>query len=201
MAEPARHLRAVHPGVDPESGEVVPECPGCKERDRAHEEEVAGLQSTIRSLSAKLRYARQDADAKARADEAWPKALELFNYWMRRTGRSTRPGRKAKFTEDRFRVVGKFIREEGLDQCKLAMDGLLASEWYTKRGKWENRDGPVYDEFERPFSKSDKRSAQANFELFRDAGQDATTRFLEAATPPSEGWLGVDFVMAQLVDD
>lgn len=189
MPEPARHLRVVD-----EAGVIHDDCPGCK----AREADIEGLQSTIRSLSAKLRNARQDADAKARADEAWPKALELWDYWMRRTGRANRKGRKPKFTEDRFRVVGKFIQGEGLHQCKLAIDGLLASEWHAKRGKWTTREGPVYDEFERPFSNSDKRSAQANFEQFREIGEDVMTRFLEVPAPASDGFLGTDYVMAQL---
>ena len=123
----------------------------------ATRDELRGALSEKRSWRSKYYAAIEDKEAKARSDELWPKAVALFDYWKLLTGH-----KRSKWGFGRFEVVEKFLRDEGYDECRWAIDGLLRSKFHRENG---------YDEFERPFSKSQSRSREASFEYFNKLGR------------------------------
>ncbi len=133
--------------VDPTTGEITEECPTCKEWARKYH-----------GAMAQLGRLRADKEAEAQQHDLWPQALRLFEWWKFATGH-----KKSRWTADRFWTVERFLREEGYADCVKALQGLFRSDWHMKRGKYTDREGSVFDEFERVFG------TQAEFEKWRDA--------------------------------
>jgi hypothetical protein len=161
-SDPKRHLRL----VDPDTGEILaePDCRTCSEWARKYH----GLLSQMGQL-------RKDLEAEARADEAWPTAIGIFRYWQRLTGHE-----RASFTPERFALIEPILRDaakdpsrDGAAECRSAIRGLLASDYHLKRGRYARRDGPVYDEFWRPFATSANKRSQDRFEQWRRADPEA----------------------------
>ena len=149
MARPALQL------VDPDTGEITA-CPHCIEWERTYAE----LERKYRGALAQIGNLRADKDAEARQHELWPAAVGLFEFWKKATRHP-----KARWTADRFWTVQRFLAaENGPNECRWALRGLLGSDYHMKRGEYEKRKGPRYDEFERPFKD------QPTFEKWRDAG-------------------------------
>ncbi len=146
MAEPQNTpLRLVDPGTGIFGD--FDECPTCAEWQRKYN----GLLSQLALL-------RADKEKEARQHDLWPQALRLFEWWKFATGH-----KKSRWTADRFWTVERFLREEGYADCVKALQGLFRSEWHMKRGKYQDREGSVFDEFERVFG------TQAEFEKWRDS--------------------------------
>jgi hypothetical protein len=128
-----------------EHGEL---CPGCDERDakiRALRTEKNGWRVRFQNLERKVNVTK---------GPHWVQAELIFNYWRDKTGHS-----RAKFTHDRKRLLEPFIEREGIEECKRAVDGRLASDWHMKRGRYAKRDGPIHDRLEQIFG------SQESFEV------------------------------------
>jgi hypothetical protein len=107
------HLRV----VDAQTGEVFENgCPHCSVK----EDEIAGLEGTIRSLAAKLTQAKRDKDREARGHDCWPLGVKLFNEWKRLCNHP-----RSAFTPDRFWQVQPFLThpDYGYDVCLRAVRG------------------------------------------------------------------------------
>lgn len=119
MAEPARRLHV----VDTETGEVVDPAGAVQ----LLEDEVAGLQHTIRSQAATITKLKRDKDAEARGHELWPMAVKLFRYWQRKTGS------RAKFDADRFFLIRPMLEKDGPELCQRAIDGRVHDHFSAPR--------------------------------------------------------------------
>lgn len=109
-----KHLRLV-----PETGELeeLDACPSCKEYER-----------DIRSKNATITQLRRDRAAKARASDLWPVAIGLFDYWRDRCGH-----KRTKWKIERFEQVEPFLKEHGVDLCRLAIEGAAFDCFVTER--------------------------------------------------------------------
>lgn len=143
MGQPAR-LRVVD-----EHGELhdLGECATCREWQRKYQ-----------GVLLQLAQLRADKEAEAQAHQLWPQALKLFEWWRWRTNRDGR----SRWTADRFWIVEPFLRREGYRDCWDALRGLTSSAYHMKLGRYADREGAKYDEFERPFKD------QRTFERFRE---------------------------------
>lgn len=175
---PARALRAV---PDPEpaternivlldtvSGEQVHEgCPACLEKDL----ELEGLEETVRSQGAKIRRLRRDKAKEARGSGLWPEAVELVRYW-----REVCNHPRSRINTDRFFLLEPYLKTEGLDLCKLAVDGAAFNPY---RSDTPNRNGDLetYDGLETIFKNRSSyerhvnRAPLARRRELRDAGK------------------------------
>jgi hypothetical protein len=131
-AKPApRHLRIID-----DQGEVTEfACPHCQHK----EDELAELVRKFRGQSRELAELRRDKDAEARAHEAWPTAIKLFDYWKLLTKHS-----KAKWSEDRFWVLLPSLKNFGAGNCAAAIAGIAhdPNTRVQRNGKTER-----YDDF------------------------------------------------------
>lgn len=169
-APPARHLRVIDG-----DGQVLPGgCPECA----AREFEVEGLQETVRSQGAKIRKLRRDRDSKARGSALWPDAVELHRYWKAACGHP-----RSKFDVDRFLLLEPYLKSDGLDLCKLAVDGAAHDPYRANR---PNRNGKteVYDSLETIFK------TRAAFERHCNRAPAERVRQLRESVPNA---LGVTF--------
>lgn len=121
------------------------------------EAEVRKLTTDSRSWHRRYDNLKADKEAEARRDQLWPRALAIFRYWQMLTGHQ-----KANFGGERFWIVEPYLRSDGDAACRCAVRGLVGSDYHMKRGRYARRDGPIYDDFHRPFENRDK------FERFRD---------------------------------
>ena len=124
--------------VDTVTGEQHAQCPGCAQRDL----EIEGLEEVIRSTAAKVRQLRNDRAEVARASGLWPAALEAFNYW-----RTACRHPRASFSPDRYFLLEPYLKSDGLEMVKLAIDGAA---YDPHRADRPNRSGTVetYDSLE-----------------------------------------------------
>ena len=127
---PERRLKL----VDTETGEFVADCPGCKSRD----DEIRGLN---RDLSAwRLRYAdlARDKEREAELSEYWEAAEQVVDYW-----RKTCKHPRARMSVDRFFLIEPFLRKDGIDLCRRAIDGAAFDPYTTTRrnGTVKRHDG------------------------------------------------------------
>jgi hypothetical protein len=119
---------------------------------------LAELERKYRGALSQIGNLRADKEREARGHELWPKALKLFELWRGGTHK-----KQARWTADRFWLIHPYLAQDnGERECRDAILGLLSSDYHMKRGAYENRKGPRYDEFERPFK------SQGDFERFRE---------------------------------
>lgn len=156
MSEPARHLQAVE--VEPTelpyrvfdlAGTELDECPGCARRDAviAHgTDENEGLVEQTRSMAAKLRKARRDKEAEMKEHGLFPKVKEAFEYWLVETGRTKR----TRLDPKRFDLLEPFVKKDGLEMVKLAIDGAVYDPHKADRPQ-RNGKVEVYDGLETIF--------------------------------------------------
>lgn len=129
----AAHLRVVQ--VDEETGELVGDgCPSCQ----ALQHELDELIRKFKGQSRELGEIRRDKDAEARAHEAWPTAVKLFEYWKSLTGH-----KRARWTEDRFWLILPHLRKLGSANCAAAIAGIAYQHYAQprKNGTTEHFDG------------------------------------------------------------
>jgi hypothetical protein len=108
MASP-RRLYA----LDLQTGEIA--CPSCQRK----EDELAELLRKFRGQSRELAELRRDKDTQARADQAWPILLSLFDYHRVLTGH-----KRARWTSDRFWCALGIWREFGTGNCAAGIAGI-----------------------------------------------------------------------------
>lgn len=98
-AHAAPHLHL----VNTETGEVHEKCPGCQVKD----DEIEGLQGTIRSQAAKITALKRDREREAREHQLWPVAVEVVRVWrvMCRHGR-------ASFGAAEFELIRPILQEK-----------------------------------------------------------------------------------------
>lgn len=116
------------------------------EAELAHvQDEADGLTETVRSQAAKIRNLRRDKEAEARGSKHWPDAVEAFTYWKQATGHP-----RTQFTAERFFLLEPFLRKDGLDLVKAAIDGAAYDPHTASR---PNRNGKreTYDALETIF--------------------------------------------------
>ena len=152
MPRPALQL------VNPETGEITA-CPHCADKDIV----IEALKDKYQGLLLENARLKKDYEAEARSHQLWPIAHRIFTWWQEATGhkRTKWPGQKG----ERFWLLHRYLKEpNGHNEVRWAMAGFLASDFHHKRGEYADREGPRYDEFERPFKD------QATFEKWRDRG-------------------------------
>lgn len=114
---------------DPTTGEVeeLDKCPACSEFER-----------DIRRKNAQITALRQDREEKARRSDLWPVAVELFRYWQIRTGHT-----RTEWNLGRFEEIEGFLRRNGEERCRLAIEGAAFEAFETKRknGTTKRHDG------------------------------------------------------------
>jgi hypothetical protein len=120
-AQPERHLTV----VDTASGEVLPACPGCQERDDV----IAGLEATTRSLAAKNTALKRDRELAARRHAYWPDAVRLFEFHKK----LTKPRSRASIGVDEFEAVLPFLQKHGLGLCERAIVGRVHDHFVSTR--------------------------------------------------------------------
>ena len=131
--------------VDADGEVLAGGCPNCQLR----EDEIAGLQSTIRSQAATLAQLRRDKLAQAMRSGLWPDAMEAFAYWKAQTKHKA-----STWTVQRFDLVSPFLKSDGLDVVKLAITGAAFDPYKADK---RNRAGRVvvYDGWETIFRSRD----------------------------------------------
>ena len=124
MSAAASHLRLV--GIDEVTGEVHDQgltCPNCAAKQHELDEIVRKLKGMARELG----EIRRDKNAEARAHQAWPIAVALFDYWKECTNHP-----RAKWTEDRFWLLLPHLAQFGPQNCAAAIAGI-AHDHFTKQ--------------------------------------------------------------------
>lgn len=129
-AQPVRHLHI----VDADTGEKLDGCPACSRKD----DEIAGLQRDIRGWAARYADLKRNKEAEAEANKLWPVAIEIFNYWREKC---SHPG--CKWDADRFYLIEPFLKKDGPELCKRAIDGAAFDPYVTTRrnGSKKRHDG------------------------------------------------------------
>lgn len=130
MAEPARHLHI----VDAQTGDVLDSCPGCSKL----EDQVKGAEKDIRAWRARYADLARDKEAEARKSQYWRPAIEVWDYWRERCSHP-----KAVWNADRFFLVEPFLKADGAEMCKRAIDGAAFDPFVTTRrnGSKKRHDG------------------------------------------------------------
>lgn len=140
-----RHTETVLRLVDPDTGEFTEAaCKHCAAKD----DEFNELMRKFRSQSRELAELRRDRDAEARAHEAWPTLIALFNYWREQTGHE-----RSKWTAERFWCALPLWKKYGTGNVAAAIAGLAyePNQKPLKNGKME-----VYDDWELLFRDTGK---------------------------------------------
>jgi hypothetical protein len=101
--------------IDSSTGNVIDECPGCKELRNV----VVGLEIDLRSANAREIKLREQKEERAEDAPEWEEVARLFAYYRERTGR-----KKSRFTADRFECALPLYKKNGMDVCMLAIDGI-----------------------------------------------------------------------------
>jgi hypothetical protein len=134
-ARPALHV------VNTETGEVHEHCPGCAIKD----DEIEGLQGTIRSQAAKITALKRDRERDAREHQLWPTALEIVKVW-----RVVCNHGRASFGAAEFELIRPILQDKqyGHDlpdrkaMCLRAVAGAAFDAFRTQRrnGSWKRHD-------------------------------------------------------------
>ena len=129
-AEPAPHLHL----VNPETGELVDDCPGCSERD----DQIRGLERVIRSQASTIAKLERDRERSARTHERWSEAETIFNFWRVKCHHP-----RATFDAARFELMIPYLEREGPELCRLAIEGAAFDPFTTRRknGSAKRHDG------------------------------------------------------------
>lgn len=129
MSSPARHLRVIDA-----DGIELDGCPSCSVKD----DHIAGLQRDIRGWTARYAELKRDKEADAKKNTLWPAAVELFEYWQ-----SVCKHPRAGWDADRFYLVEPFLKSDGMDLCRRAIDGAAFDPFVTTRrnGSKKRHDG------------------------------------------------------------
>lgn len=125
--------------VDTETGETV--CVTCAQlRDRLAVLQTQLDGSAIDIAAWRSRYFRlkDDREERMAKDPLWPKALELFKYWREQSNHMG-----CKWGLDRYELVVPFLKKDGFDMCKRAIDGGVYDPYVTvrKNGTKKRHDG------------------------------------------------------------
>lgn len=127
---PRRHLAA----VDPDTGEILDRCPGCAERD----DQIRGLERDLNAW--RLRYAdlARDKERDAELSDHWEAANRLMAYWRERCNHP-----RSRMSVSRFELIEPFLRKDGEDLCRRAIDGAAYDPFVTtrKNGTQKRHDG------------------------------------------------------------
>lgn len=189
--------------VDPQTGDFAEVDGDPLERIRRLEAELAeataeneGLVREVRSLVVKLRNAERDRDRAARRSELWPAAVEAFTYWRTLTGRTSR----TQMTAERFYLLEPYLKRDGLDAVKLAIDGAAFDPHTADR---PNRNGKVerYDSLETifkhraAFERHVNRAPRERLRQVRDEG------YLAPRYTPLELRLKAEVILALEIGD
>lgn len=166
MARPALSL------VDTETGELPDDAPSYAEAlgiVAEQEDTIAGLESEIRSLAAKLTRARRNREMEAKGHDLWPVAERLFDIWKHATGNRNS---RSKLTADRFEMVYPFLDgaetdvitfepgppRNALEDCAAAIIGRTTYPFTTTR---ENGTTKKFHEWNRIFKSADEKDDSA----------------------------------------
>jgi len=166
--------------VDADTGEVLPNCPGCLER----EAEIRALETEKRGWRVRYQNLARDKELDARRHGLWPAALELFEYWQEKCRHP-----RSEWDADCFYQALPFLERDGLDACKIAIDGAS----YDPKTR-TRRNGSVerFDSWELIFRNRNK------FESFCNRAPRSSLRaFLGVGVPAGER-LGGDPIAAEL---
>jgi hypothetical protein len=162
-ANPAPDLRLVRP----DTGEVIEtECDRCEVIGHELAETADQLQGAEREIRAwRRRYAnlKRDVEAEAKAHPRWDEAREVFDYWREKCRHPN-----SKLNAERFNLVEPYLRADGLEMCKRAIDGAAFDPFITARRNgskkrhdgWELifRDRGKFEEFVNKAPKGDVRT-------------------------------------------
>jgi hypothetical protein len=172
MAGPSRHLRAAPDPddqlpevlVDPETGLTY----NVRARVQALEDQVAGAERDLNGWRTRHANLLRDREAEARETDIWPAAVEVFDYWRKRTGH-----RGAEWTMDRFDLIRPHLERSNtgkgrakkmtaellarnVELCKLAIDGLVFDAYVSEA---KNGRKIVHDGLHLVFGKNAKTGA------------------------------------------
>ncbi len=127
--------------VDPDTGEITDECPGC--RRLAGELEVAEgdrdrYDRDARTWATRYRNLARDKEAEARGHDLWNDLERLFAYWAKVCRHE-----KSQFDADRFHEALPHYKRHGEAMCRRAIDGAAYDAFTTKRknGSDKRHDG------------------------------------------------------------
>jgi hypothetical protein len=148
--EQGRHLRV----VDTTTGDVLPECPGCVERQQTLDE----LTRKYHGALAQIGSLRADKEAEAKKHPRWPEAIAVFRYWQEHTGH-----KKSEWGPKRFELVLPFLEKHGAEECRRAIRGAAFDPFTTKR---KNGRENVHNGFDLIFRSPEK------FDDFRERAPD-----------------------------
>jgi hypothetical protein len=117
-----------------EDGVVQDGCPSCS----ALEDQVKGLERDLRSWRARYADLFRDKEADAKKSKHWPKALELFQHWQAVCNHP-----RSHFDAQRFWLVEPYLKNDGYELCKRAIDGMAHDCFTTTRrnGTRKRHDG------------------------------------------------------------
>lgn len=102
--------------VDEVSGEIA-DCdkPACADNRRL----VKVLERKIRAANLEIGRLREDKEAQMKDSPYYKNAVKIFDYWKEKTGHD-----KSKFGLDVFKQVLPFLKEDGIDLCFMAVEGI-----------------------------------------------------------------------------
>ena len=147
MAQPAKHLRVVEGAVDHESGELLPPTVENLQAEIASlNDELTGAIRALKGESRRLEELKRDKAAEARAHEAWPTILGLFDYWREQTGH-----RRTKWVPDKFWMAWPLWREYGTGNCAAGVAGIG---YQPNKQRLDNGKVEVYDSWKLLFRDS-----------------------------------------------
>ncbi len=109
--------------VDDVTGEIL-ECASCQE----YAVLVKGLEGKIRGFIIQIAELRRDKERDAKESGLWDGALKVFSHWKKATKHE-----KSKFSLDRFELIAPFLREDGVELCIRAVDGLAYDPYISNR--------------------------------------------------------------------
>lgn len=98
--------------LDTETGAL--ECPYCKE----NEDNIAGLERDIRAWRTRYAELKRDKEEEAQNSPYWREAKEVFDYWREKCKH-----KGSKFAIDRYELILPFLKKDGVELCKRAIDG------------------------------------------------------------------------------
>jgi hypothetical protein len=131
MAE--RHLHS----VDPATGEILPACPGCSERDF----KIETLKTEKRGWQNRHAELRRQLEIDAREHKLWPRAVRLFDFWRERSGHLRSEWSPKRFwiaapaglCHDPFVTKDREGREVRHDSWETLFRKTNSIEWYANK--------------------------------------------------------------------
>lgn len=121
--------------LDPNTGEILGNCPNCQVKD----DEYTELLRKFRSLSHEYSELRRDREVEANESKHWPEALECFVVWQEQCKHPN-----SAWTHDRFYLVLPFLRRKshGREMVLRAIAGAAydAFEYTLRNGRKQRAD-------------------------------------------------------------